>query len=70
MFEERIEKLNGVSETPKKTTYSVAEIRQILGISRPTAYNLIKTNCFQSVRTGKGIRVIKSSFDAWVESQN
>ena len=70
MFEERIEKLNRVSETPKKTTYSVAEIRQILGISRPTAYNLIKTNCFQSVRTSKGIRVIKSSFDAWFESQN
>ena len=53
MFEERVEKLNGVSEAPKKTTYSVAEIRQILGISRPTAYNLIKTNCFQSVRTSK-----------------
>ncbi len=70
MFEERIEKLNGVSETPKKTTYSVAEIRQILGISRPTAYNLIKTNSFQSVHTGKGIRVIKASFDTWLESQN
>ena len=70
MFEEQVAKLNGASDAPKKTTYSVAEIRQILGISRPTAYNLIKTDCFQSVRTGKGIRVIKSSFDDWLESQN
>lgn len=60
MFEEQVEKLNGVSDAPKKTTYSVAEIRQILGISRPTAYNLIRTNCFWSVRTNKGIRVIKA----------
>lgn len=70
MFEEQVAKLNGASEAPKKTTYSVAEIRQILGISRPTAYNLIKTNCFRSVHTNRGIRVIKSSFDAWLESQN
>lgn len=48
--------------------YSVAEIQQILGISRPTAYNLIKRNGFQSIRTDKGIRVIKTSFDAWLNS--
>lgn len=69
MFEEQIAKLNGVSKTaPHKTSYSVAEIQQILGISRPTAYNLIKRNDFQSVRTDKGIRVIKTSFDAWLDS--
>lgn len=69
MFEEQIAKLNGGSkEAPNKSSYSVAEIQQILGISRPTAYNLIKRNNFQSVRTDKGIRVIKSSFDAWLDS--
>lgn len=70
MFEEQVAKLNGASEAPKKMTYSVAEIRQILGISRPTAYKLINANCFQSIRTSKGIRVIKSSFDTWLERQN
>ncbi len=69
MFEEQIAKLNGASKAaPNKSSYSVAEIQQILGISRPTAYNLIKRNNFQSVRTDKGIRVIKSSFDAWLDS--
>ena len=42
MFEDRIAELNGVSKTtPNKKSYTVAEIRQILGISRPTAYKLI-----------------------------
>ena len=51
-----------------KKSYSVAEIQQILGISRPTAYALIKKDSFQSVRMGNGIRIVKSSFDAWLDS--
>ena len=51
MFEDRIAELNGVSKTaPNKKSYTVAEIRQILGISRPTAYKLINQNVFQSFR--------------------
>ena len=43
MFEEQIAKLNGATKkTPHKSSYSVAEIQQILGISRPTAYALKK----------------------------
>lgn len=68
MFEERIAELNGASQTaPRKKSYSVAEIQQILGISRPTAYKLIKQNVFQSVRLNSSIRIIKSSFDAWLD---
>jgi len=52
-----------------KRSYSVAEIQQILGISRPTAYNLIKQNLFQSVHTGGNIRIIKASFDAWLDAR-
>lgn len=38
MFEEKIAKINGASQAaPTKKSYSVAEIQQILGISRPTA---------------------------------
>jgi excisionase family DNA binding protein len=60
---------NGVSNAvPNKKSYSVAEIQQILGISRPTAYNLIRQNYFQSVRVGSSIRIIKSSFDAWLDT--
>lgn len=70
MFEDRIAELNGVSITaPNKKSYTVAEIRQILGISRPTAYKLINQNVFQSVRLNHGIRIVKSSFDAWLETR-
>lgn len=53
---------------PQKKSYSVAEIQRILGISRPTVYGLIKKNEFQSVRMNDGIRIIKASFDAWLDS--
>lgn len=70
MFEDRIAELNGGSKTaPNKKSYTVAEIRQILGISRPTAYKLINQNVFQSVRLNSGIRIVKSSFDAWLETR-
>lgn len=70
MFEERIAELNGASQAaPNKKSYSVAEIQQILGISRPTVYNLIKQNVFQSVRLNGSIRIIKSSFDAWLDTR-
>lgn len=69
MFEERINQMNGASKAaPNKKSYSVAEVQQILGISRQTVYNLIKQNKFQSVHKGRGIRIIKSSFDAWLDN--
>lgn len=69
MFEERIAKMNGASRAaPNKASYSVAEIQQILGVSRPTVYNLIKQNKFQCVRLSSGTRIIKASFDAWLDS--
>lgn len=70
MFEEQIAKINGASQTaPMKKSYSVAEIQQILGISRPTAYKLIKQEKFQTIRlNNNNIRIIKSSFDEWLNS--
>ena len=66
---EHIAEMGGDSKPAQnKKSYSVAEIQQILGISRPTAYALIKKNLFQSVRMGNGIRIVKSSFDAWLDS--
>lgn len=50
MFEEKIAALNRVNEQSavcyEKRTYTVDEIQDILGISRPTAYNLVKKDCF------------------------
>lgn len=69
MFKERIAEINGASHiATNKRSYSVAEIQQILGISRPTAYKLIKQNKFQSIQISGGIRIIKISFDTWLDS--
>ena len=77
MFEDRIAALNQANTEKMamgamqydKRTYTVDEIQDILGISQPTAYALIKKNLFHSIRIGRNIRVSKASFDAWLDNQ-
>ncbi len=75
MFEERIAALNEETTAMQqmlstgKRTYTVDEIQDILGISQPTAYALIKKNLFHSIRVGRHIRISKVSFDAWLDNQ-
>ena len=75
MFEHRIEELNEknaeamIERSDEKRTYTVDEIQDILSISRPTAYNLVKKNVFHSVRVGGHIRISKKSFDDWLDHQ-
>lgn len=71
IFRERIEALNR-ADAPElhqsdKRTYTVDEIQDILSVSRPTAYNLVKSKVFHSVRVGGRIRISKKSFDAWLD---
>ena len=49
---------------------TVDEIQDILGISRPTAYNLVKKGLFHSVRVGGHIRISKKSFDEWLDQKS
>lgn len=51
----------------EKRTYRVEEIQKILGISRNTAYSLIKRKQFYSIRVCGGIRISKKNFDKWLE---
>ena len=75
MFEERIAAMNQRTEEAMaanavqfdKRTYTVDEIQDILGISRTSAYNLVKV--FHSVRIGGSIRISKKSFDEWLDHQ-
>lgn len=79
MFEKRIAELNEQTihdpqdlggQAPGKRTYTVEEIQDILGISRTTAYNLVKTQKFHSVRVGGHIRISKKSFDEWLDKMS
>ena len=74
MFEDRITILNKETEAApsiiyEKRIYTVDEIQDILGISKTTAYNLVKSNAFHSVKVGGHYRVSKKSFDDWLDNQ-
>ena len=51
----------------EKTCYTVKEIQDILGISRPTVYELLKKNEFRWIQIGTKYRISKKSFDGWLD---
>ncbi|MBR2672822.1 MAG: helix-turn-helix domain-containing protein [Oscillospiraceae bacterium] len=51
-----------------KKTYTVKEIQEILQISKPTAYALIKSGVFSSIKFKNTLRISKESFDRWLDS--
>lgn len=74
MFEDRVTALNQETEAMplspyEKRIYTVDEIQDILGIGRNSAYSLVKSGVFHSVRIGGNIRISKKSFDEWLDNQ-
>ncbi len=66
-IEDKVRKLNG--GTFSKKSYSVEEVQDILGITRQTVYKLIKQACFQAIMLENGYRIMKSSFDKWLDNE-
>lgn len=66
MFEERIAQLNGTVK--EKCTYTVSEICEILDVGKVSVYNLIRDGAFEAVLAENKYRIIKSSFDKWLDS--
>lgn len=62
-----MEKTMNKSISVEKQVYTCEEIQAILGISRSTAYRLIRSNVFRTVRIGGQYRISKKSFDAWLD---
>ena len=50
-----------------KQSYTVKEIQSFLGISRPTAYKLVKSELFRTVKVGRQIRIPAKAFEEWLE---
>lgn len=75
MFENKITELNHELETmpraliegSQKTVYTPEEIQNILGISKPTVYKLLKEQQFRILHIGRCIRVSKEEFDQWLD---
>ena len=51
----------------EKRCYTVKEIQDILGISRPTVYEILKKNEFRWIQIGTKSRISKKSFDGWLD---
>lgn len=54
-------------EPAEKRTYSVEEVRAMLGISRRKAYELCGGHEFKVIRVGRILRISKASFDEWLD---
>lgn len=50
----------------EKRCYTVKEIQEILNISKPSVYNLLKKGDFHSVFVAGRHIISKASFDAWL----
>ena len=48
--------------------YTIEDIMIILGISKPTAYNLLKKDYFRYVKIGRGYRISRKSLDEWLDT--
>ena len=53
-----------------RKTYNVKEVAAILGVSRPTAYELVSREDFPSIRVG-GRRIVVpcEAFERWMQEQ-
>jgi excisionase family DNA binding protein len=51
----------------EKRCYTVKELQEILGISRPSVYELLKRNEFRWILVGGKYRISKKSFDEWLD---
>ena len=52
-----------------KRSYSLEEVTSMLGVCRQTVYKLIKRGCFKAVMVDHHYRIIKSSFDSWLDGE-
>ena len=53
-----------------KLALSVTETAEILGLSRPTVYDLIQREDFPSFRVGRRTTISRSGLERWVQEQS
>jgi excisionase family DNA binding protein len=55
-----------VSVETTKRLYTIAEVQNILGVSRATVYNLIERGDLKRVKIGKAARIARSSVEEYL----
>ena len=66
-IEQKIIETNGVEFA--KTSYSVEDIKAILGVSRQLVYRLIKEGKFKAIKLENKYRIYRDSFDKWLDNE-
>ena len=54
----------------EKRCYTVKDLQDILGVSRPSVYDLLKKNEFRWILVGGKYRISKKSVDAWLDDES
>lgn len=55
------------TQMKEKRCYSVRDLQEMLGISKPAVYELIKQKEFHWVMIGGRYKISKRSFDEWLD---
>lgn len=53
----------------EKLTMTVNEMAVALGVSRPVAYQLVKSSGFPAINVGRRIVISKSGLERWLNQQ-
>ena len=53
----------------EKRCYTVKELQEMLGVSRPSVYDLLKRNEFRNYMIGGKHVISKRSFDKWLDGE-
>ncbi|MBU4438186.1 MAG: helix-turn-helix domain-containing protein [Firmicutes bacterium] len=53
----------------EKLTYTVQEIAELIGISKPKAYELTNRSDFPAIRIGRKIVIPKEEFKTWLGAE-
>ena len=61
--------MDQIMTTQEKRCYTVKDLQEILEISRPTVYELLKRHEFRWIQVGKNYRISKKSFDEWLDQK-
>ena len=54
----------------EKRSYSVAEVAEILNVSKRSVYNLCANGVIKSVKIGTKLSISKKNFDEWFDGEN
>jgi len=54
----------------EKLTYSIPEVAQVLGVSKPTAYNLANSKGFPVLHIGKRKVVPAQGLQEWIQKNS